>query len=623
MTNTLVLDLETDALENYSKVWVAVTRDLTTDKTNIFRNLHEKVNLKEFIDHLQNYNLLIGHNIIGFDLGVLDFLGVPNTFEVHDTLVVSKLLNYKQDGGHSLESWGERFGVPKSKFNDFSRWSQELEDRCVIDTLLTKRLYNTFSKYLGNPKWKKPIEIEHKVAFLCNRLHLDGFTFDLPKAQRLYQELLPKVEELKFAFAVCFPPKPVPIKEINPKLTKAGTLHSKDFRWLETNDLSSFSADAPFTLIEYEEFNPNSPRQVVERLNAAGWQPTEKTKGHLSAQRTRDKEKLEHYKTYGWTISEENLDTLPETAPEAARKLKEYVLLNSRLSDLEEWIGLVRPSKGDPEVFKIHGYFNHIGAWTHRKSHQKPNMANIPALLNRKGEEQLLGKEFRSLFKASPGKVLVGCDAEGIQLRVFAHYTNDKKLIEAIVNGKKEDGTDIHTLNKGILGTICSSRSTAKTYIYALFLGAQTAKQSQILGCSRREAEEGIERILDFYPGWKKLKEEQIKADADRGYFEGFDGRLVMIPDERLVLAGYLQNGESVIMKYANLLWKQQLEDMGVPFVQVNDVHDEWQTETLPEYADIVGKTQIQSFVTIGEQFGLNCPLAGNYVIGKDWSETH
>lgn len=609
-------DLETNALVNPDKIWVAVCRDVETDKVNIFRNLH--IDAKEFLQFVNGYDLLVGHNWIAYDSRVLDSFGIrPNT-KVVDTLVISRLLNYNRAGGHSLDSWGEHFGVKKSHFGDFSQWSQELEDRCVVDTLLTKLLYNTFSKYLESSRWKKPIEIEHTVATHCVELNTNGFLFDLPKAQQLYSELKPKVDNLLVEFSLVFPSRSKLIKEITPSLTKSNTLHSKDFRWKEDNDLSCFSAGAPFSLIEFVSFNPNSPKQVVERLNEAGWKPTEKTKGHLEAERNKDKKKLAHYATYGWKVSEENLATLPEDAPDGARKLAEYLLLNSRLSDLEEWIGLVRPSES-----RIHGVYNPIGSWTQRKSHNAPNMANIPALVNRKGQPQFLGKEFRELFRAPDGKVLVGCDAEGIQLRGFAHYCNDEKLIKAVSEGKKEEKTDIHHLNKDVIGTICNSREVAKTYIYAMFLGAQTRKQAEILSCSPKQAKEALRRILEFYPGWKRLKEGQIKTDAARGMFEGLDGRYVLCPGEHYMLAGYLQNFESLVMRYACILWHEELLQKKIPFVFVNDVHDEWQTECYPEHAELIGSIQADSIRKVGEMFKVRCPLAGKYSVGANWSLTH
>lgn len=616
----VIIDTETNALEGYTKCWVAVCRDAADNSISIFRNIHDGDNARALSRHLQEYSHIVGHNLIGFDCSVLDHFDVSYPSGLVDTLVVGRLLNYNQEGGHSLDAYGERQGVKKSKFSDFSQWSQELEDRCIVDTEITRNLYvYKFGKYLADPDWQPAIELEHKTALLCQSLSLNGFGFDIEQAKVLREEIKGKVDKLLVQFSIDFPPKPRLIREIQPKATKHGTLHAKDFRWFTGTDLSQFSPESPFSLIEYEPFNPSSPSQVVERLNAAGWKPTEKTKSHIKAERDGDTQKLEEYRVYGWRVCEENLQTLPETAPDSAKQLAEYLLLSSRLGDLEEWIQLYNET-----TRSIHGRFNPIGSWSHRKSHQKPNMANIPALRDRKGREQPYGAQFRSLFVSRQRRVLVGCDAEGIQLRVFAHYCNDQRLIEAIVNGVKEEGTDIHTLNMKVLGdNICNSREVAKTYIYALLLGAGKAKQAAILNTDPRAAAAGLDRILKYYPGWMGLKKSVIPKDGQRGYFIGLDGRKVIHPGEHYVLAGYLQNGESVIMKKACLFWHDVLNRMKIPFWFVNDVHDEWVTETYQEYAETVGRIQADSIRIIGEQLKLNCPLAGKSRIGKTWRDVH
>jgi DNA polymerase-1 len=613
----IVIDCETNALRGYDKVWNVVCTDLRTGAATVFRNLHETADALR--DHLRDVTKLIGHNIIGFDNGVLAWLGIriPDRV-IFDTLIVSRLLNYNLEGGHSLRAWGVRLKDTKSDYSDFSCWSQALEDRCVQDTLLTRALYNTFGKYLKEPSWQPSITLEHQVAFLCEELHENGFGFNYTDAVSLKEELEVKVRHHQDTFAKLFPPRSKLVREITPQLTKSGTLHAKDFKWLDVPDLTPFEAGSPFSLFESVPFNPNSPAQVVQRLNEAGWRPINKTKGHIQAERDQDVEKLKKYRTTGWKVDEDNLSTLPDDAPEDIQKLTEYLLLSARLSSLTEWLGLY-----NEKTKSIHGVYNGIGSWTHRKSHNSPNMANVPALINRKGKPQPYGPEFRALFQARKGRVLVGCDAEGIQLRAFAHYCNDQKLINAIAHGNKDDGTDIHTLNKGILGTICNSRNSAKTYIYALLLGAGKEKQAAILQTTPREALAGLGRILDFYPGWKELKETKIRDDGRRGFFTGLDGRKVMTPGTHYVLAGYLQNFESVVMKRASVWWHRQLRDLSVPFWFVNDVHDEWQTETLPEYATLVGQTQADSIRIVGEEFGLNCPLAGSYVVGNNWKETH
>lgn len=598
--------------------------DVDSKEVFRFRNIHENAELLS--NFLQTCKLIIGHNLLSFDLGVLNYFGIKLRDDVKfiDTLVVSRLLNYAQAGGHSLEAWGNHFGVPKSLFSDFSKWSQELEDRCVIDTQLTVKLYEYFKRFIEDPTWFKAITLEQDTVVLCEKLKQNGFYFDIDKSLLLEKEIRSKVETLEKELDEAFPPRPSLIKEVTPVPTKAGGLHAKDFRWLDTNDLTPFSAGSPFSLFEMVSFNPRSATQRIDVLWKAGWKPTEKTKGHIEAERSGDKEKLKKFAVYGWKTSEENLATLPDTAPEAAKKLKDFLLLSSRLEDLVEWNALY-----NKDTHRIHGTFNGLGSWTHRKSHAKPNMANIPSLTNRHGQPQPYGREFRSLWCAPKGRVLVGCDADGIQLRLFAHFTEDERLIASIVSGKKEDGTDIHSLNKQVLNTtysnreLCASREVAKTYIYAVLLGAATGKQSEILSCNFSEATAGFSNLLKFYPGWKELKETKLVQDAKRGYFIGLDGRKVMFPSAHHILAGYLQNGESTVMKLACRIWNARLTREKIPYLHVDDVHDEWQTETRIEYSDYVGKVQADSIREAGEELKLFCPLAGSPSVGLNWAETH
>jgi DNA polymerase I-like protein with 3'-5' exonuclease and polymerase domains len=89
------------------------------------------------------------------------------------------------------------------------------------------------------------------------------------------------------------------------------------------------------------------------------------------------------------------------------------------------------------------------------------------------------------------------------------------------------------------------------------------------------------------------------------------------------MLAGYLQTNESVIMKLSCVKWHQEAKALGLPFWQVNDVHDEWQTETLQEFSETLGKIQADSIEWAGRELGCYCPLAGAYSIGNNWYSTH
>jgi DNA polymerase-1 len=252
-------------------------------------------------------------------------------------------------------------------------------------------------------------------------------------------------------------------------------------------------------------------------------------------------------------------------------------------------------------------------------------MANIPAVKNRKGEPALYGWEFRSLWLAAQGRKLLGVDAEGIQLRLFTHLYEDYRLIEAVQNGNKEEGTDIHTLNKLVLGPICRSREVSKTYIYAMLLGAGDRKRAEILDATRKEADEAYNRLLSYYPGIAKLQNGRLAREGARGYITCIDGRYLPLPEARLALTGHLQSGEKIIMTKAMRIWEKELSNLKDKFDLVNWVHDEWQTEVEDDEKIIktVAEAQMDGIVQAGEAYNLNIQLAGSYKVGRNWAETH
>lgn len=574
---------------------------------------------------------------------------------------MSRLVNYSIEGGHSLAAWGERLGYPKTHFNDFSKYSEEMLSYCIQDTLVNRHVFLNFEKYIYSSLWKESLRLEHDVAQICLEIYNNGFYFDIPRAKELHSTILRDLELLTKEMEETFLPKVVGVKEVVPKPTKFGTMSKVGFKGEE--DLSIYTIGAPFTRIEYQTFNPGSAKQRVERLNEAGWKPYEKTDGHKDCEaalrrrglskteRAALQEKLEKFKVYGWTTSENNLATLPTSAPESARKLVQWLILDRRRSVLEEWLEAV---SGPPKPFKdlftgeqrtdtrIHPTVVSLGAWTHRKSHNHPNSANIPTFHGFDNPDDpseveklkaSIDPKLREFWCVPKDRLLVGVDAESIQLRILAHYMDDPNFTFAVTQGNKKDGTDPHSMNRKALShEICKSRNDAKTYIYAWLLGAGIEKQSQILKCSLDDAREANQNFLDFYPGLKYLKEITIPQDANNGYFKGFDGRFVLCDSEHLMLAGYLQCGETCIMKKAQSIWVPQLKKERIPFWLVNDVHDEWQTETINDMdvALYIAETQAKAITAAGESFNLLCPMAGSYKrddgtysIGRNWSETH
>jgi DNA polymerase-1 len=646
-SRTVICDTEWNGLVAPDKCWVIVCRDVHTDEVFVFER--PDVNPRPFREFATTVQTWIGHNFIQFDLPNLYRIGCGDCIEssgIYDTLVASRLVNFRIDGGHSVEAWAVRLRLKQQKeqISDWSVYTEDIRSRCISDTLINKEIYLYLKKYTDMEAFKTAFRLELDNEFLCLSLHQTGFPFDKAKAEKLKAELDIRLKEIDDALVSSFPSNVVVVREFSPRLTKSGALNANDFRWLpKGSDVSGFRAGEEYSIISITPFDPGSLKQCIERLNEAGWKPTEKTKGHAEASkparyRRRDgdgnnkPERDARFAEYGWKLSEENLRTLPDSAPKAAFRLVERLLLASRVSDLEEWLALVRPSG------RIHGTFNTIGAWTQRMSTSKPNMQNIPVAKHGDKETEIeklsnyINDLMRECWIAELGKRIIGVDADGIQMRVFAHYVNDERLVHALVAGDKKLKTDIHSLHQRLLGESCLSRDDAKTFIYAWLLGAGVAKVAEILKCSLQQAKVAVENFIRGYPGLQELKTGRIPADATRGYFEGLDKRLVVCYDEHRVLAGYLQNGEAVIMKRAARMWNAELRRRRLPFEFINFVHDEFQI-MIPDDNDLANEISTivcNTFPVVGEELNMNCPLAGTIKVQKDgfiggysWKDTH
>jgi len=613
----VILDIEANGLRP-DKIWCIVAQDIETNEFYRF----DKVWLdpREFQNFAGKVKQWVGHNFLGYDriwLNSLLLSASPILPEnCIDTLVVSRLINFARPGGHGLESWGVEFGIVKPSQEQWDEYDPKMLYRCEQDVRINRQLYDRFQKYIDSSKWQLALKIEHSTADFCRRLEENGFPFDLKAAEELRDTWSTELQEITDRLQHDFPPRYEAIREITPVLTKAGKLHSKDFRWYEGDPNGGcFSCGGTFSLVRRVDFDPASKQKVIDRLWEHGWKPYNKTEGHKDylrkPKRERDPDRLSHFQRYGYKLDKQNLDTLPEVAPASAKGLVRWLELTGLLNQLKGWIELY-----DAKTSRIHGRFHSIGAWSHRCSHSNPNMANAST-----------EPSVRKLWVSEPGSVLVGCDAAGIQLRILAHYMDDERFTNALVAGKKEDGTDPHTLNANALGEVClrhtDPRDRAKTFIYAWLLGAANGKIGEILECSPGQAGEAVDRFIASYPGLDRLKRYVIPDAARRGYFEGLDGRYVRQDQERLIISGFLQNGEAIVMKLSRMLWEDEIRKKGIWYQPVNFVHDEWQTLIHKDNAEYLGEVQARSIERAGIILKTRCPLAGEARIGRTWFDTH
>lgn len=288
---TVAMDIETESLSP-KYIWCICAEDVGTGERETFVNLTTIPEEKErFIEYCRTVNNFVFHNGLGFDVPVINRLlgNVIPEQDVIDTLIVSRLVDYTLDGkGHSLKEWGKRLGDFKLGFNDFSKLSQEMIDYCIQDVVVTIKIYQHFKNIIHDPDWQESLRCEHDIQMLCEQMTVNGFYFNKAKAEELLHEVQERMQSIEQSLQEDFPPKLTEVNRIKYRRKADGSLFAS-----VTNAQQKYFATAldksvePNELVcyEYIPFNPASPKQRIERLWEAGWEPFEKTKGHIEYER--------------------------------------------------------------------------------------------------------------------------------------------------------------------------------------------------------------------------------------------------------------------------------------------------------------------------------------------------
>ena len=628
--NELIFDIESDGLLDATQnIHCIVIHDTKTNEVTRYNDQGETNTILDGVERLVNAPkdeyVLIGHNVLGFDIPVIQKLynQYPQAL-IRDTLICTRLIwsdlrerdfSFARKspwfpknliGSHSLKAWGYRVGLRKGDFKDggdFSKWSQEMEDYCVKDVEVTKKLWE-------NIKLKEysemSIELEHKFFQAIFLQEIYGFNFDKKKAESLYVEMAKRRIQLQDDLQKIFSPT---IEKMKSKsyvfldkifATKAEASNEAK-RWAKEN---SKTQKEGLSLIKDGKpkektipFNPGSREEIAERFTKKyGWKPQEYTPD--------GKPKME----------ESVLQNLASLGYTEAKPLLEYLLLQKRIGQLAEgneaWLKMVKPSG------RIHGRVNTNGAITGRCTHSKPNIAQVP----RVGSQY--GKESRELFIAGEGKKLVGADASGLELRCLAHYLaryDGGAYAKDILQG------DIHSVNQVSAGL--PTRDSAKTFIYAFLYGAGDEKIGNIIGKGQEEGRRIKREFLEKTPALKRLKETIDYTLKVKGYLSGLDGRKLPIRSTHSALNTLLQSAGALIMKMSTIILLEKLQKLdfvfGRDYALVAHIHDEMQIECREDIAEDIGKTSVLSIEEAGPIFNFKCPLTGEFRVGNNWAETH
>ncbi len=577
-TSKIIFDIECDGLKP-TKLHCLVAKELGGE-------VHEFTpdRLAEGIAFLSSADTLIGHNILRFDLDVIKKLTGVDLYHknIEDTLVMSRLFKPIRENGHSLKTWGYRVGFAKQEQPlDFDEYTPQMLEYCVNDVKLNELVYYTLLNEQAGFS-QQSIDLEHRVARIMSDQENNGFKFDERQATTLLAELKTKMNEIVEEVQRTFKPRMVDVKLVVPKFKKDGELSKSGLRTEEYDNCIATKNYKPFMRQELKEFNLGSRKQIGEYLVEVGWKP-------------------KRFTPTGQPIVDEG--TLKKiTHIHEAKLIADFLLYQKRIAQIQSWLDALEDDG------RVHGSVIPNGTITGRMSHNHPNMAQIPAVYSP------FGKECRACWTVDEGNVLLGVDASGLELRMLAHYMNDKEYIHEVVNG------DIHTTNQKLAGL--ESRDTAKTFIYALVYGAGDEKIGSVVGGSRKQGKELKQRFLDNLPTFKTLKE-KVQGAARRGYLMGIDGRKIYIRHEHAALNSLLQGGGAIVMKRALLMLQSLLKLNALDAKFVANIHDEWQMEVREDLADFVGELAVGCIEKAGEYYKLRCPLTGEYKIGGDWSETH
>ncbi len=590
--NSLVFDIETDGLDP-TKIFCISTINVDTQEQSNF----DINNISNGIYHLQQADKLIGHNIIGFDIPAIKNLYRVNLSDkkIIDTLVLSRLFNPVR-GAHSLEAWGYKLGFPKIDFNEYDKYSEEMMDYCAHDVQLNFKVYEELKRE-SKGFTSESVNLERDIYKIITDQREHGFMFDVYLANKLLSEFENEIKLTEKEVHKTFKPR-IDRRVIYPQHTKDGVLRKmgldtkgKQVR-LTDDEYDIFNKSQSNTVVRESEkpFKLGSRQQIGDYLQQFGWKPKEFTP------------------TGQPKVDEKILNKVKEI-PEAALIAK-YLMLQKRIAQVSSWTDFMKHEPNSNGLWaRVHGSVITNGTITGRMSHRDPNMAQVPSLASP------YGKECRSCWTVPRGHKLVGIDASGLELRMLAHYLNDKEFTNDIING------DIHTANQNRAGL--KSRNQAKTFIYAFLYGAGDAKIGAIVGGSKGEGRRIKQSFLSNFGTLKTFRNRITREAEQNGFIKGLDGRKIFIRSSHAALNSLLQGAGAIVMKRALIILDELIQENNLTATCVANVHDEWQVEVIEEQAEQLGQLGVDAIRAAGVYYNLNCPLDGEYKVGGNWSETH
>lgn len=569
---SLVFDIETDGLlSTLTKVHVLSLKEVETGRKFVFNGS----GIENGLDMLSDSSLIIGHNIIDFDLRALKKVyDYECETKVRDTLVLCRLLYPNQSdkdfrrvdrgdfpakltGHHTLKAWGYRLGEYKGDYSEIKEaeakslgitdpieilkfvwgtWNQEMQDYCVqdveVNTLLWEKLY-TEIKMSSYPE--APIITEHRVQDLISTQETNGIYFNVPAALKLNDEITPMADEITKECMAAFPSRYVPEGKVY-----LGDIR-KAFNSVDWEKAGDEAEELTYGLLESGDDKDVVPNIVIPKKTlrfkdpkrasrVVGWPFTPVTFQEFNpGSRQQIAERLLEM---GWVPDEFSELGSPSVNEDTLKRASETIPIAKPLSDLFTTNKLITQlSSGDNAWLKkvtaegkIHHHVNPCGAVTFRATHSAPNLGQVPAVVEK--ERTLLdGLKEKYIVLGREGAWGSECRSLFGVPKGWVMVGSDLSGIElrclAHYMSKYDNGEygrkllteDIHVVNQLAAGL--ETRAQAKTFIYAFCVPKDISKALTRTGWKSRDQLSIGEEILAYDPVSKTKKWTPILSFAD------------------------------------------------------------------------------------------------------------
>jgi hypothetical protein len=610
-----VFDIETDGLDS-TKIHVISWMD---DQGNV-QHTHDYVAMRIFLEEAP---ILIGHNIVRFDIPAVEkVLGVKISARLVDTLALSWYLNHSRSlGDHNLASYGEEYGVPKPKVEDWVGLTpEEYAHRCNEDVKINARLWRDLDIKLKklypdeDEKWRFTDYLTFKLQCAAEQEALQ-WKLDVTKAKGHLAEWeamkAEKIEQLADAM-----PKRVLTKvQQRPKVMykKDGELssHGERFEELRKEYKQPEGVQSFVVKTGEERANPNSPPQVKDWLYSIGWNPST-----FKFERGSDGEEKQIPQVRKDGELCPSVRRLASADP-AVVILDGLSVLSHRISVLK---GMVDAERDGYVQATIAGFTN-----TMRFRHARP-LVNLPSV------EKPYGAEIRGCLTAPDGYTLCGADMTSLEDTTKRHYM--KPLDPDYVAEMSKEGFDPHldlAKHAGVITqedidkhnsgerSLKSLRKNYKVVNYSATYGVGASKLARETGMSLREAK----ALIDAF--WSRNWSVQRVAEVAK-VKECLDGYWLFNPVSKFWYS--LRNEKDRFSTlnqstgvYCFDSWVAACRKQGIK--TIGQFHDEV-IALVEEGAEADVKDKMEKAVSqLNKELSLNVPLGTDVQFGNTYAEIH